>query len=108
MISGRRLWYTKINSAATEKGRDRFDMTGFKLPRERREALVTALQQYFLEERGEQIGSIAAEGLLEFFIRSAGPSIYNEALRDARKVVMERMAAVEDELYTLEKTDSRR
>jgi len=78
-------------------------MNGWKIPREEKERWIAEVQHYFETERGETIGSIAAEGLLDVLIATLGPHLYNQALADARRVVAERLAAVEDELYTLEK-----
>lgn len=75
----------------------------WKMPREQKGQLVEAVQHYFETERGEAIGSIAAEGIVDFMTAALGPYLYNEAMKDARKVVAERFTAVEDELYALEK-----
>lgn len=74
-----------------------------KLPKEQKEQLVENIQQFFELERSETIGSIAAEQLLDFMIKEIGPHIYNHAINDARKTVLERMQSLEDELYALEK-----
>lgn len=74
-----------------------------KLQREQKQALVERVQQYFELERAETIGSIAAEQLLDYMMAELGPYVYNQAIQDARKTVNERMQAIEDELYALEK-----
>ncbi|MGM0879764.1 MAG: DUF2164 domain-containing protein [Bacillota bacterium] len=74
-----------------------------KLPKEQKEQLVVNIQQFFELERSETIGSIAAEQLLEFMIKEIGPYMYNHAINDARKTVLERMQSLEDELFALEK-----
>ncbi|CAM4463454.1 uncharacterized protein (DUF2164 family) [Paenibacillus endophyticus] len=74
-----------------------------KLPKEQKEQLTGKIQQYFELERSETIGSIAAEQLLDFVIQEIGPHLYNHAISDARKAVLERMQTLEDELYALEK-----
>ncbi|MFD1737221.1 DUF2164 domain-containing protein [Bacillus salitolerans] len=78
-------------------------MLPLKLPKEDKESIVEELQYYFETERGEQIGNLAAEGLLDFLIKVAAPHIYNQAVRDSRKILLERMTSLEEELYTLEK-----
>ena len=82
-------------------------MMKLKLSREQKEAAVQAVQHYFEMERGEEIGSLAAESLIEYMVEVLGPHLYNEAVKDARTVVAERMAAIEDELYALEKPQPR-
>lgn len=74
-----------------------------KLTREQKTRLIEEVQHYFETERGETIGSIAAEALIDFMIPAVEPYLYNQALMDARRVISERFAAVEDELYSLEK-----
>ncbi|MEV5025138.1 DUF2164 domain-containing protein [Paenibacillus sp. LPE1-1-1.1] len=78
-------------------------MLMMKLPKEQKEQLAASIQRYFELERSETIGSIAAEQLLDFMIQEIGPHLYNHAINDARKAVLERMQTLEDELYALEK-----
>jgi len=78
-------------------------MLMLKLPKEQKDQLISSIQQYFELERSETLGSIAAEQLLDFMIKEIGPHVYNHAIKDARKTVLERMQTMEDELYALEK-----
>ncbi|MFE5319657.1 DUF2164 domain-containing protein [Paenibacillus sp. NPDC056579] len=78
-------------------------MMNIRLPKEHKEQLIERVQQYFYEERSEELGRLAAEQMLDFFISQAGPFIYNQAVADSRQLVTERFAAMEDDLYTLEK-----
>lgn len=78
-------------------------MLMMKLPKEQKDELVERVQAFFELERSETIGSIAAEQLLDFMIKEIGPHLYNHAIKDARKTVVERMQTMEDELYALEK-----
>ncbi len=77
-----------------------------KLPREKKERMMESVQQYFIQERSEEIGSIAAEALLDHMIKVIGPYIYNQAVQDARKLLHERMLSIEDELYSLERPET--
>ncbi|MFF2093894.1 DUF2164 domain-containing protein [Paenibacillus sp. NPDC058174] len=79
-------------------------MMKLKLEREQKEALVERVQSFFELERDESIGSIAAEQLLDYMLAELGPYVYNQAIADARKSVMERLQSVEDELYALEQS----
>lgn len=72
-----------------------------KLPREQKQALVESIQFYFQTERGEEIGELAADNVLDFMIKQLGPVIYNQAIDDARGVVLEQMERVEEEIYSL-------
>lgn len=44
---------------------------------------------YFETERNEKIGVVAAGQLLDFFLRTSGPAVYNRALDDT-KVLLEK------------------
>ena len=65
--------------------------------------MIAKIQQFFYEERGEEIGNLAAENMLEFFKSHLGPYFYNEAIKDARTLMEQKMASIEDDLFTLEK-----
>ncbi|NOU95197.1 DUF2164 family protein [Paenibacillus sp. LMG 31456] len=78
-------------------------MNLLKLPKEQKEQIISMLQQYFLVERGEELGHLAADQLLDFFAKHAGPIFYNQAVDDCRQYVRERVAMVEEDMYALEK-----
>lgn len=73
-----------------------------KLPKEEKDAIVNRVQNYFEEERSETIGALAAEQLIDFMIQELGPYMYNKAIADTRQVITEKIAQIEDELYSLE------
>ncbi|WP_379157003.1 DUF2164 domain-containing protein [Paenibacillus sp. sgz5001063] len=77
-------------------------MKPIKLPKEQREIITENIQAYFKAERGENIGHLAADSLLEFFLQELGPAIYNGALGDCRTLVEQRMQSLEDDIYALE------
>jgi uncharacterized protein (DUF2164 family) len=65
--------------------------------------MISEIQRFFYEERSEEIGNLAAENILEFVKNHLGPYFYNEAIKDARNLMEEKLASVEDDLYALEK-----
>ncbi|WML44785.1 DUF2164 domain-containing protein [Neobacillus sp. PS3-40] len=65
--------------------------------------MIADIQRFFYEERNEEIGNLAAENVLEFFKSHLGPHFYNEAIKDARTLMGEKMASIEDDFYMLEK-----
>ncbi|KAA8998365.1 DUF2164 domain-containing protein [Paenibacillus spiritus] len=77
-------------------------MKAMKLPKERREALVSEFQAYFELERGEAIGELAASNLLDFCLEHLGPVVYNQALADCRLLAAQRMQGLEEDIYALE------
>ncbi|GCL70605.1 hypothetical protein PN4B1_05070 [Paenibacillus naphthalenovorans] len=78
-------------------------MIPLKISKEQKEQMVWRVQQYFEKERTESIGNLEAEQLIDFMIGLVGPPVYNHAIGDARRTLLERMSALEDELYSLEK-----
>lgn len=56
---------------------------------EQRRFLTDEIIGYFEMNRGEKIGIVAAGQLLDFFLRTAGRSVYNRALDDT-KVFLEK------------------
>ncbi|EJL27133.1 DUF2164 domain-containing protein [Brevibacillus sp. BC25] len=74
-----------------------------KLTREQMEYLVHQVQRYFIEERSETLGNLETEELIAFFSKELGPFYYNQGVQDSRKLLVERMSSLEDELYVLEK-----
>lgn len=77
-------------------------MKPLKLPKEQREMIIDNIRAHFETERGEAIGHLAADNLLEFFLQELGPTIYNSALGDCRTLVGQRMQAMEEDIYALE------
>ncbi|WP_378954676.1 DUF2164 domain-containing protein [Pelosinus sp. sgz500959] len=74
-------------------------MKKFKLTKELKEQIITDIQNYFHDERDEEIGNLSAELLLQFMIEKVGPAIYNQAIRDAHSLVTKKI----EDLYGLEK-----
>lgn len=62
------------------------------LPDDTTHQLVASLQAYFRDERGDEFGELAASLLLEFILAEIGPSIYNQALRDAQAHLLRTVA----------------
>ncbi|HEU5140624.1 MAG TPA: DUF2164 domain-containing protein [Bacillales bacterium] len=74
-----------------------------QFPKEQKEKIKDRIRQYFLDERGEEIGDLAAENLLDFITKEIGPVYYNQALNDAQKAVDERMANMEEDLLSMKR-----
>jgi uncharacterized protein (DUF2164 family) len=56
-----------------------------ELPKDVRKKALDSIVRYFRENREEEIGNIAASGLLSFFLEEVGPSIYNKAVADLQE-----------------------
>ena len=74
-------------------------MKKFKLEKEVKAEIISSIQEYFINERDEEIGNLSAELLLQFMIEQVGPAIYNQAIRDAHALVSKKI----EDLYGLEK-----
>ncbi|WCN39635.1 DUF2164 domain-containing protein [Aneurinibacillus uraniidurans] len=72
-----------------------------KIPKERKEDIISNIQQYFSEERDEPIGNLAAEQLLDFIVSQTAPIIYNQALNDVQTVIQQQFTSLEEEIYAL-------
>ena len=60
------------------------------LPDTARKQAIAAIQQYFAENTDEPIGDLKAGLLLDFILSELGPTIYNQAIADARTFFEER------------------
>jgi uncharacterized protein (DUF2164 family) len=60
------------------------------LPDAQRKQAIAALQQYFTDNMDEPIGELKAGLLLDFVLSELGPSVYNQAIADARTFFEER------------------
>jgi len=66
--------------------------------------LIYSIKRYFLEEREEEIGDLKASFFLDFVLEEIGPSIYNQAVKDAQA----RLQGAVDELdVTLQEAEFR-
>jgi len=61
--------------------------------------LINSIQEFFLNERAEEISSFQASIILDFMLTSIGPIIYNQAIADAYALMNDRI----EDLYGLEK-----
>ncbi|MCC6071200.1 DUF2164 domain-containing protein [Massilia sp. GCM10020059] len=73
-----------------------------KLSKETEERLLTSLQRYCSNNFDEEIGNLKAQLLLDFCLREIGPSIYNQAVLDAQKVMQDKVAELETNCYETE------
>ena len=57
---------------------------------EARRQATTALRSYFAEHWDEDVGDLKAGLLLDFILAELGPTVYNQAIADARAFFEER------------------
>lgn len=73
------------------------------LTSEQKGQMLEDIKYYFSTERDEDLGIIATEGILDFFMETLGKHIYNKALDDAKIWYGRRMEDVEADFYALYK-----
>ena len=66
--------------------------------KEDRAQAIASIERYFRENMEENIGNVAAGGLLGFFIDEIGPSIYNKAVADVQERLQQRIADLDFEV----------
>lgn len=59
-------------------------MKAINLTSDEKNRLIKEIQDFFYTERDEQIGVIAAEVVLDFFLETLGKTIYNKSLIDTK------------------------
>ncbi|PEZ82432.1 hypothetical protein CN380_07590 [Bacillus sp. AFS017274] len=74
-----------------------------QFPIEKRRKMIESIQEYVYQEQGKEIGEIAAENHLQFIFENIAPFIYNEGIKDAKKVIEDRLGNIEEDLYSLER-----
>jgi uncharacterized protein (DUF2164 family) len=53
------------------------------ITKEKRDEMVSAIKSYFLKEREEEIGDLAAGLILEFITEELAPEFYNQGVYDS-------------------------
>lgn len=74
------------------------DTTRIKLSKEQKEEMAAAIQRYFLQERDEEIGTLASSLLLDFIIKELAPEFYNQGVSDSHQFMNERI----EDLFSLQ------
>lgn len=62
-----------------------------KLSKEKREAMISTIKQYFYNERDEDLGDLAAAMILDFFIDELAVEFYNQGVQDAYRYMSDRV-----------------
>jgi len=70
-----------------------------ELSKEARTEAIQSIERYFLQERDERIGNIAAAALLNFFIEEIGPAIYNQAVLTVQERLQARVSEIDIEVH---------
>jgi uncharacterized protein (DUF2164 family) len=70
-----------------------------ELPKPVRAEAIASLKRYVEENFAEPIGNLKAGELLNFFLEEIGPSVYNQAVRDAQAHLQQRVVDLDGELF---------
>lgn len=54
-----------------------------KLTKQRKEDMIFEIKKYFLNERGEDMGDLASEMILDFITDKLAPEFYNQGIYDS-------------------------
>ncbi|WEG10866.1 DUF2164 domain-containing protein [Pullulanibacillus sp. KACC 23026] len=65
--------------------------------------VTEAIQEYFYNERGEELGLIAAQNFLEFMTDKVAPIVYNRAIRDVKQTVLSQLESIDEAVEVLMK-----
>jgi len=61
-----------------------------KLPKDTEKHLVASIKRFANDELDTDMGDLKAGFLLDFFLREAGPSIYNQAIAEAQAFLLDK------------------
>lgn len=61
-----------------------------KVDKEAQEDMLSEIKAYFLKEREEELGDLAARLLLDFFMEKLAPYVYNQGVFDSYKYMSDR------------------
>lgn len=62
-----------------------------ELSKEKREHMISLIKNYFLKERGEDLGDLASMMILDFFTEKLAPEFYNQGVYDSYIYFTERI-----------------
>ena len=74
-----------------------------KLNDEQKKRLISEIRAFYLDVRGEEIGIIEEQQILDLFCEHMAPMIYNKALDDAQYWYKQQMENLSSDYYLLYK-----
>ena len=70
-----------------------------KLDDDRRAQLIAELQALYLDSFDEKMSAFRAEQVLDFFLGTLGPQVYNQAVKDSRAFFQQKLDDLDGEVY---------
>lgn len=71
------------------------------LPKEKRKNCIEEIITFFKQKRDEELGIIAAEDILDFFLENIGTNIYNRGVEDSKELLKKQFENLEINLDLL-------
>lgn len=68
-----------------------FMLKNFRIDDDAKRVMMEEIKRYFLDERGEELGDLAALLMLEFFADKLAPQFYNLGIQDAHEFMAQRL-----------------
>jgi uncharacterized protein (DUF2164 family) len=62
-----------------------------KVTKDQRDQMISAIKQYFLQEREEEIGDLRAGLMLDFILKELAPEFYNQGVSDSYTYLQDMM-----------------
>ena len=66
-----------------------------QLSKEKKDFLIAGIKEFFLNEREEAIGDLAAILVLDFFLEKLAPVVYNQGIQDCVGMLKEKLEDLE-------------
>jgi uncharacterized protein (DUF2164 family) len=67
-----------------------------------RKQSIASIKRYFDEVLDQDIGDLKAEMMLDFVLKEIAPTVYNQAIQDAQKLMQERVTEMDGALFAAE------
>jgi len=80
------------------------DKTLSVLSADKKSLIIDEIISYFSTEKDIELGQIAAEEILEFFLKTLNREIYNQALDDSQTIIRQGMENIIVNVGSLSKT----
>ena len=75
-----------------------------RLSDERKADILRKLAEMYSREFDQTLSPFRSEQILDFFVKNLGPSVYNQAIQDARGFMMERLEDLDATFYEKDET----
>ena len=67
-----------------------------KINKETEKQIISSIKQFFSKELEDDIGDLKAMRVMDYFIKEIAPSVYNQAISDARGYIEDKAAELDN------------